>query len=361
MTRIGRTYIRGTASGVANEGYYGDASDGDLTIASGETTTIDVASEDTQVIKNYGDVNIPAGSRLETSGRCNGLILLINGDLILDGEINVDKRAPLLNDNEDAALQEPHVALCGVLMGGKGGDAGIGGIWSQPSSYYEGDWEYFKYAPGVGGNGFRLGGGYGGGGSNNFSSGGSCEPRPPIGTAIPYPSGLDVSFCGVGATGGYKDKLIAYGGKGPGGSAGLYMYYSSAVAYNGLDGDAVGGGAVWIFVKGKVRIGTTGRISACGGNGGNGQYFKKGGEVDSDGKYPTGAEHQATGGGGAGGGGIIALVHSGDFINRGSLLVSGGVGGTRGDLEYMGYSATNGEDGGVGSIFVKPLTELLGL
>lgn len=356
MTRVGRTYVKGTAAGAANDGYFGNGSDGALNVAAGQTFTIDVPSEDTQIIKNYSSVNIAAGATVKTSGRCNGVVWLVNGDFILDGTIDMDKRAPLLNDNEAAAAQEPHVALCGALNGGKGGDAGVGGSVSGNNDYSYGTWTPFSYAPGVGGNGFRFGGGYGGGSSNAQGRGGSCEPRPPIGTAIPYPAGVKVSYCGTGATADGDDDGIGYGGKGPGGSAGLYLYYSSGVVYNGRDGDAVGGGAIWIFVKGKVRISSTGRITACGGNGGAGQCRTKGGEGGA-----LGSSTQATGGGGAGGGGIVCLVHSGDCNVLGSVVANGGIGGTRGIGSLSTVQATNGEDGGIGTVLIKSIAELLDL
>lgn len=357
MTRVGRTYVKGTAAGAANDGYFGNGSDGALNVAAGQTFTIDVPSEDTQIIKNYSSVHIAAGATVKTSGRCNGVVWLVSGDFILDGTINVDKRAPLLNDNEAAAAQELHVALCGALNGGKGGNGSAGGTAGTSSSSSDMVWSSWgnNRAGGTGGQGFRLGGGYGGGGGGDSDAGGSCEPRPPIGTTIPYPSGRGVVFCGTGGS-SYNSPASDHpyfyaGGAGPGGSGAFGIYNQSGK--RGNTGDAIGGGAIWIFVMGQVKIGSTGIISACGGGGATGVS----GSVSYSGGY-TGSSVLYTGSGGGGGGGIIALVYSGGISNLGSLRADGGKGGAN---IAAPYGSTKGDDGAVGTVFVKSISDLLGL
>lgn len=337
MTRVGRTYVKGTAAGAANDGYFGNGSDGALNVAAGQTFTIDVPSEDTQIIKNYSSVNIAAGATVKTSGRCNGMVWLVSGDFILDGTINMDKRAPLLNDNEAAATQELHVALCGALTGGGAGAAGVG--WSA------GPYSSFKTNGGIPGNGFALGGGYGPGSASEQNNGGSCEPRPPIGTSIPYPGGENVSFCGTGGSYYYTNhasiNIKANGGAGPGGSGAVRD--GDVYSTNGNAGDAVGGGAIWIYVMGKVRISATGKISANGGNGGAG----------------VSSSITISGGGGGGGGGIVCLIHSGDIVNNGSVIANGGRGGAAG--RYYNNVGNPGQDGSVGAVLIQSLNTLLEL
>lgn len=357
MTRVGRTYVKGTAAGAANDGYFGNGSDGALNVAAGQTFTIDVPSEDTQIIKNYSSVNIAAGATVKTSGRCNGVVWLVSGDFILNGTINMDKRAPLLNDNEAAATQELHVALCGALNGGKGGNGNAGGAASQTSSESAVVWSSWDSSKaGVGGQGFRLGGGYGGGGGGGSDAGGSCEPRPPIGTTIPYPSGRGVVFCGTGGS-SYNSMASDHpyfyvGGAGPGGSGAFGIYNQYGV--NGNAGDAIGGGAIWIFVMGQVTIGATGIISACGGNGAAGVHATP----SHSGTGYTGGSTAYTGSGGGGGGGIIALVYSGGISNLGSLRAEGGSGGAN---IAAPFGSTKGEDGAIGVILVKSISDLLDL
>ena len=57
----------------------------------------------------------------------------------------------------------------------------------------------------------------------------------------------------------------------------------------------------------------------------------------------------------------MCLIHSGDCSILGSVVANGGIGGTRGIGSESNAQATNGEDGGVGVVLIKPLSELLDL
>ena len=139
--------------------------------------------------------------------------------------------------------------------------------------------------------------------------------------------------------------MLTTGGAGPGGSGAASAYQSErTINVNGQNGDGVGGGAVFLFVRGSVRIGSTGKITANGGNGANGVLADRG-------------DQTATGGGGAAGGGIVAIIHTGDYNNSGSITVNGGTGGIGGSSSY--FAAENGEDGGIGVILISKLSDLL--
>ncbi|MGI5885449.1 MAG: hypothetical protein ACOX83_10880, partial [Candidatus Spyradocola sp.] len=154
MPRIGLSRILGASTGAAGAGWFGDGSDGDLTVAAGQTLALEVAEDEGQIVKKYGNVTIEEGAMLKPANRCNGMILLVNGDLTVNGTISVDKCAPLLNASEEMCLNEAHIKLCGALVGGSGGK---GGTAYASRGYY-------SAAGGIGGNGHLLGGGYGGGG-----------------------------------------------------------------------------------------------------------------------------------------------------------------------------------------------------
>ena len=155
------------------------------------------------------------------------------------------------------------------------------------------------------------------------------------------------------------------GGAGPGGS-GAAQRYSYSSEYNqylngngqaGAAGDAFGGGAVFIFVKGRLTIEGSGKITAAGGDGADGiadVYIP-----DSNDSY--GRNASLTGGGGAAGGGIIALVHNGDYTNSGSVSAPGGVGGTGASYKYglNSAAASNGENGEAGTVLIAKLSDLL--
>jgi hypothetical protein len=351
MPRIGLSRILGASTGAASAGWFGDGSDGDLTVAAGQTLALEVAEDEGQIVKKYGNVNIEAGAMLKPANRCNGMILLVNGDLTVNGTISVDKCAPLLNSNEEMCLNEAHIKLCGALVGGSGGK---GGTAYASRGYY-------SAAGGIGGNGHLLGGGYGGGGGAFYYwtstvkypyIGGASEPRPPHGILWPYPAPKGGSGTsdgngayGSGASASNSDGL---GGSAPGGGGAVVdgNSTSSTIRGNGSAGDAYGGGALWIFVKGNVVIGSAGVLSANGGNGGAG-----GNVTASTAFYASG------GSGGGGGGGIIALVYGGEITNGGSIRANGGTAG-QGYVNTMNSFDSSGDDGSVGTVLIKTLSEL---
>lgn len=331
-----------SAGGGEEPGYsswFGTGEDGDLTVT--EDTPLDVILDEGQIIKQYNNLTITETGVLHPANRCNGMVLLVKGDLTVDGTIHVNKCAPLLNPNEDMAVQEQHIALCGAHTGGNAGNAGNA----------SGGDAYRKGSPGVGGTGFALGGGYGAGsagvgtGSGNSApganytvyDGGDGDPRPPLGTSMPYPSAnrADASY-GAGGYSYYSSRAQAYGGSGPGGSgaiAGYNFITDRNISVTGVNGEAYGGGLLCIFVQGKVRI--NGVISSDGGDGALGNSFNS----------------AFVGGGGGGGGGIVLLVHTGDFVNAGSVRANGGKAGAGG--------AGDATDGSIGTVFIKNISELL--
>ena len=331
----------GEGGGNPHASWFGTGEDGDLIVST--DVALPVALDSGQIIKQYNNLTVTSSGILHPANRCNGMILLVKGDLTVNGTIHADKCAPLLNSNEDIASKEQHVVLCGVSAGGNGGTGGAG----------------FELcgAPGVGGSGFQFGGGFGGGSSGAVSgyyssssarvyNAGSGDPRPPIGTATPFvaPTGANAaygagSYCSMG-------RVSARGGAGPGGAGGA-CYDTGAgdtqeYAYNGAAGDAYPGGAIWIFVRGVVRIGSTASIRANGGDGANGTRGSRGGK---------------SGGGGGGGGGIVCLVHTGDYVNQGSIVANGGSGGT--GQSYMDGASQPGTDGSAGVVQISNIADLI--
>lgn len=366
--RKGISIVVGAATGGgANAGWFGDGRDGDLNVADGETLALDVAQDEGQIVKQYKNGYIGVGSLLTAANRCNGMVLLFTGDLTIKGTISMDKKAPLLNPLEDQCAAEVHVALCGGLTGGKGGKAGAGAVL-----YYESNGKIG--APGAPGSGFAFGGGPGGGsGAVGFYSDGfivkdgSNGSRAPVGTDMPYVPTDGADDYGSGGSLRIDSITIRWvsGGAGPGGS-GAAQKYSYSSEYNqytygngqaGATGDAFGGGAVFIFVKGRLTIEGSGKITAAGGDGADGIA-----DVYSPESNDTyGLNASLTGGGGAAGGGIIVIVHNGDYTNSGSVSAPGGVGGTGASfvLGFHSAAAENGEDGEAGAVLIARLADLL--
>ena len=328
--------VGAAAGGGANAGWFGDGHDGDLYVADGNTLSLDVALDEGQIVKQYKSGYIGTGSLLTAANRCNGMVLLFSGDLTVNGTISMDRKAPLLNPMEEQCAAEVHVALCGGL---KGGNGGAGSTIISGSVYG---------SPGSGGNGFAFGGGYGGGGgaTNNYGAaykGGDAEPRAPIGTSIPFYGEVNNAMYGAGGASVYSDYSGTYpalGGSMPGGSGGYAGFDSpNIVRWNGNDGDAYGGGLIVIYVRGRLTIAGSGKISADGGNGANG----------------LNVNGHKTPAGGAGGGGIVAIIHNGDFTNAGSVTANGGTGGT----SAYPTAFANGDNGSIGTVIITTLADLL--
>lgn len=321
--------------------WFGTGEDGDLTVSS--DVALPVALDSGQIIKQYNNLTVTSTGVLHPANRCNGMILLVKGDLTVDGTIHVDKCAPLLNDNEELAAQEQHIVLCGVTAGGKGGDGGSA-FGSAPS--------FATSAAGSGGHGFPFGGGFGGGGgADGYSqygvwNAGSGDPRPPAGSTIPYPANpSSASLYGAGGSGGSNaGSSYALGGGGPGGGGA-----NARGNLAGGAGDAIGGGALWIFAQGQVRIGSTARIGSNGGNGGT-----------SSGRYDGSTVYHYPGSGGGGGGGIVCIVHTGDIVNQGNVSALGGTSPMPSNTNGTTGTSAKGQDGSSGTVLITNIADLLG-
>lgn len=367
--------INSLSSPPLSNALFGNGSDGALTVAKNKTTTLDVVEDTGQIIKQYTSLTIEEGATLKPAHRCNGTIILVNGDCTINGTLSVDKCSPLENDAESDCYNNANIAVCGFLEGGAGGTGGDG--YQLPvGQKYNSETEKFELfdgeicgTGGTGTEGHVFGGGYGGGGAGSrfettytdyvangktdsqgfpyFDSvtkqhgsgnpnGGSYSTRPYKGMTWPNTTSCEYGAGGQGqddyvkkvwgtietspgsnvfnegVTDKYAIPMSSNGGASPGGSGGSFYATESL---NGTAGDAYGGGALWLFVKGTLTIGANGKITANGGKGGviaptDGQY------IESMSGYP--------GSGGSGGGGIIALVYGTDYVNKGTVEARGG-------------------------------------
>lgn len=332
MSRNGIAWIEG-AHKVGGD-WFGDGSDGDVVIST--DTSLPVAEDTGYIFKQYNNLTINSGKTLTASNRCNAMVLLVKGNLTVNGTISMNKLTSFINDGQATTLAEPHINLLRhgyyVLKSAypTGGDGGNGR-----------DDPYDHSMGGTGGTGHSEGGGIGGGGGAYFYNGfseytnGANGDRPPHGTTfpiVPYwedPEGTTVYGAGGSVTesGGGFD----YGGSGPGGS-GAYQKSSTSWSH-GFNGDAYGGGAIYIIVGGNIVIGSSGKISANGGNGG-------------------GVSNQNVCGGGGGGGGIICITHRGTLTNGGTIESAGGNGGQSYISRYAGDPGSNG------TVFIRSYAQL---
>lgn len=162
-------------------------------------------------------------------------------------------------------------------------------------------------------------GGQGGGG------GGAYIKPFALGAFKPDPTSGDDSLGGAAGSAGsiFRDDgfILEINGAGSGGGGGSAFDDPGDVPSHssGASGGA-GGGSIQIYSVGDITVSATGSILASGGDGGSVAGGLKGG------------------GGGAGGGGSILIFSGGDIVFDGAVLAEAGIGGV-----------TAGGDGGVGA------------
>lgn len=273
------------------------------------------------------------------------------------------------------------VEIRGNIYCYKGLESGVPVIWPLMTHY--GDVTIRGGAGGAGGGRLRdgspggrmFGGGFGEGGlggyANYYKSSGSWESfTMPRQSHIKMPSPDS-----GGGRGSYADGNTASyaqgGAGGGGGSCGSTSYSSYSTNLGGIGGDCHGGGGgggagngngnsnynsaggpggfaggyFGLVCAGNLIV--SGAIVCSGGGGGGG-----GSTNPSD--TSTTAAYPGAGGGGAGGG-VMTLFYRGKYTLTGSLIASGGSGGTGG---YRHYDQSRGDSGGnglVGTIITKKI------
>lgn len=363
----GTDFLADSSAGGLQE-FFGDGSDGAFN--SSDDVTWTVTEEDvTTVVKQFTSFTLNEGHTLAVDKRCRGVVVYVNGNVVINGKINMDKGSASYDPATTSPLTIP-LAVSKLLnidteensifvpkRGGTGGSGGNGGGWHE-STYYD-DTGYGTRSGGEGGK--TIGVGYFFGGSPGCGGGGgagNCADRGKGGDGGNNREGLlGAGGYGTGDGDGGNGGIAAGGGgsgdnwqggpgatKGGGGGGGGTAQHS---IYNPPpDGDSIGGGLLVIICNGNITIGSSGIISSNGGNGGNGQNTYLSDRLGAGG-----------GGGGGAGGGVIYLLYKGAYTNNGSITVNGGSGGTAGgsrDNDYI-RTASNGSGGSVGVIVTQQL------
>lgn len=309
----------------------GDGSDGALSTTG--NLTFPVALDGEPVIKQYTSLIVNNGHTITTSNRCKGLILLVQGDVVVHagGKIHMDDKAAYVGSgipggaSANFLLTMPITSLFAyslIPVGGAGGKGGNGAdgqlVVSTPS----------------GGAALRTSpGGKGATGGMNSAFGGSGGGGGGSGQWYEWYSGyIDGCSPGGGGKGG--------GNGGLGGSEDIY----SNPAQSGQPGEFGGGGGVLAIIAGG-NITINGIVSASG---------VTPGENGGDGQVKDSRRGRGGGGGGGSGGGVVVLARYGNYTNNGSVLVNGSDGGAGGGpWQYPGEA---GQPGQVGSIIEVKLT-----
>jgi hypothetical protein len=330
-------------SGISSGNYFGDDSDGAVTISTDTNETVLNKSgsyDGDMLVKNYTSLTIDVTKTLTLDQPARGMLIYVSGDCVINGTLSMSSKGayanPTVSGGSDASavsatgirlqmlksgstdtLSAADFAGCGnaavtavanhTAISGNGkiytiGQIGAaGGAGGYVTAY---DWRN----NGADGTTGQSGGGASGGG---YAESGSIY----IGAGV-----AGTCFSGGGGGGGaYRSSggltvatdATAYGG--PGGNGGGTTTYGvhgggagnpGGTGAGGVGGNGTGG-LCFLLVGGDLTIGASGQIVSSGISGANSTT-------------PGGA-----GGGGSGGGNVIAL-HSGTLSNSGSVTAPGG-------------------------------------
>jgi hypothetical protein len=288
------TRLRATIGSEKN--YWGDNSDGDVTISS-DTELTSVTDSDI-IVKNYKNLTINIAQTLTVSNRCKGLFIYCSGDLTVNGTLSMTARGanadPVADGVGANGLRLPMFTLTGTDTLAAADFAGCGAaviaaVANQNGISGDGTIVQVKRAGAAGesavtgndevaggtdgGTGESGGGGAGGswgaGGVSGAGAAGTCWSGGPgggahIGNSTGGPASDGTANGGAGGAakeGGGATGQDATGGAGNPGGAG-----DGANSIAGNDGT---GGLLILLVKGDVTVGPYGSIECNGARSGN--------------------------------------------------------------------------------------------
>lgn len=311
--------------------YFGDNRDGRLNLTGSIATVRTFVSrsfastqDGAPVVKNFSSLFISRSVVVSPTRRCRGMLIFVDGDATISGSISMTGRGARFTGSEASfqVLNPPY----------------LGDYWSTqlfPSSSYlsrvfavgaAGAAAPIAGAAGIAGSAGVFGRSGGGG------SGGSSPTVGALGTA-------GTSFSGGTGGGGGSNNPGGAGGAGVvfGGSGGVGGPNAGGGAGNpnGTGGTATGegtGGLLILIVRGNLRIGPNGSISANGIAGNNA------------------VSANAISGGGGSGGGVLYVYYGGTLTNNGTVSSNGGNGGAAGLT-----TGTQGGAGGAGTAIISKL------
>ena len=340
---IGIEKTRGRASASASV-WFGDGSDGSYN-AGGATLTVQNKNgsyDGDMVVKQYTDFNLTGGT-FTADQACRGMLILVQGDCVINGTINMNQKGPHANPTTggasdggtvpSAGLQFAapggsssfsnfggNVAGCGnaavsamSVMDSLSGNAVVGTLVRQGAAGAGRTSNHNNGNPGSNGGIGQTGGGGSGGINNNGTAGGgsygSCWGGGSGGAGASHhtSSGSGSTWGGPGGNATGSSSHRCSGGVGnPGGNG-----YNIGTAVTGT------GGAIIIIVGGTIS--GSGTITAQG--------------INNDALGAVSAH------GGASGGGNILIMSVTDSFS-GSTSVSGGA--TTSTLNTQGGAGGNG-------------------
>lgn len=321
-------------AGGSTANYFGDGSDGAVTVSASANWETSTSADDTGVvIKNFTSLTINSGQTVTANHRAKAMLLYCTGNVTINGTLHMNGKGAAATAATDTTIvrtmvnaglfaNETAAGTRFFSVPAAGGAGGLGGKTGNPTLGSPGT------AGANGGTGGGGGGAGGAGGGGQFGLGGNGA----AGTAFCGGAGGGAGgFDGSSGTNGVNGAVNG-GAGGNGGSCGT-SYGAGGGAGNpggtgrvqGANGGTGAGGTLILVVKGTLTIGASGVVSANGSAGGN-------------------STSNGLGGGGSGGGSVVVL-YGGTYSNSGTVQANGGAGGT------SSPSTTNpGGAGGAGSV-----------
>jgi len=333
-----------TEEGISN--YFGDGSDGDVTIISNTQLTVlnkNGVYDGDMIVMNYNTLTINSGAALTTDQPGRGMLIYVQGDAVINGELSMTARGAYANPAVAGASDNSVVSATGirlpVLKSGETetlaaadfagtGTAARAAVANQPAINGNGKIYTIDREGGVGALGVSGVSSGNTGGTGAQKSGGGGSGGSGYGTGHTGDGGDGTCFSGGAGSGAVyvytSEDAADYGGLGGAGYEPTYAVGVGGGAGNpGGAGDAGGspgqngiGGLIILIVRGDLTIGSSGEISAKGMNGG------------------------ILGGAGSGGGNILVL-YGGTLSNLGNIIAAGGIG----DKTWDGRNGGNGGNG----------------
>jgi len=352
----------------SNGNFFGDGSDGDVTISS--STNLSSSTDGDMVVKEYNSLTINSSRTLTVSNRNKGLFIYVKGNAVINGSLSMSARGASVNPTtagvSSTGLRLPMIksgqtsTLAAADFSGAG-SAVISAVSNQPAISGNGkiytvdrtgnsggnggdasaDPNYSGYPGSTGGN--KSGGG--GGGAAGGGAAGTNVTRGAAGTCFSGGSGGGAQYHNAGYQNYSTSVGGAYGGAGGNGSLqGVYVGGSYAAGggagnnggndYDGVagtanDGGNGTGGLLYLIVGGNLTIGSGATIQANGVVGGSNNYYG--------------------GAGGSSGGGAVTVLYAGSLSNSGTVQASGGA---------AAYGGSHGRPGGAGGAGMAVLEQV---
>ena len=322
---------------ISNQDIYGDASDGNVTIAADTTMTTDM----------YADtLTINAGKILTTGGfRVFAQILAGSGEISCVGNAGGDGVDATEGGGVAAGGTAGAALVTGSLFGshagkagGNGGEGGIPVINNQAVAGTAGtNTDKSLGSAGVGGGGGNNAGSV----SQGTGAGGGGSGGTITGTILNSVKNASFALLMADVQGGLSVFKPSPGaGSGGGGGAGRNANNNAASNGGGGGGSGSSGGLMTVFAR---KITFSGSFTVKGGNGGAGGDGSPSTGIGGNNRYGGGG-----GGGGGGNGGALVIVYSSSTAAFTTNITGGALGAA--GLDGNGLAATAGTVGSVGRL-----------